>query len=47
MQRIKGALVKQVRIDIRYEKGVLDIWLDIDITLLNGDPIQNRGIIIV
>ena len=39
MQETKGALVKHGRINIRYQKGVLDIWLDIDIALPNGDPI--------
>ena len=47
MQRIKGALVKQVRIDIRYQKSVLDIWLGIDIALPNDDLIQDRGSIVL
>ena len=47
IQRTKGTLVKHGRINIRYQKGVLDIWLDIDIVLSNGNPIWNRGIIIL
>ena len=47
MQITKGDLVKHGRINIRYQKDVLDIWLDIDIVLPNGDLIQNRGSIIL
>ena len=47
IQRTKGTLVKHGRINIRYQKGVLDIWLGIDIALPNGDLIWNRGRIIL
>ena len=47
MQITKGALEKHGRIDMRYHKGVLNTWLDIDIALLNGDLIWSRGSIIL